>query len=310
MRWSIIGVLVCLSVTCASPGQQSMDAAIPASGEPVLADGGSSKSAPTALAPRDSALLEVAGLFPPVGEALELEAQLRERGFDSHLGARDRGLGAQDLELFRYGSSVSCNAVLHSWSGLLTALTVTCSGPPHTVELRASMLGPDVRSTAAGLRVHYEWPEHRRRMERHRESVLGAAPPVDVDPELRRSFEVLRDEARVHGHSCGYGGGTPPGRTALEHLVEAGAVEALRHLLRAATPAGRAYAAEGLSRLDAVDAEDRRALQRLARTPVPSCDGCIHWDLPFGERLESALERARFDAMHPLTEEPHGYLAR
>jgi hypothetical protein len=196
----------------------------------------------------------------------------------------------------------TCNADLRSWNGLLTALTMTCSGRPQTLELRAAILGPDVRSTEAGLQVRYEWPEHRRRMEMHCAGILGPAPPVHVEPALRRSFEVLRGGARVHGHSCSYGGSTPPGRTALEQLVEAGAIEALRHLLRAATPAGRAYAPEGQRRLDAVDAKDRRALERLAPTPVPSCDGCTHWTLPFGERVESALERARFDAMHPLTE--------
>ena len=164
-----------------------MDAAVAALGELVPIDGGA-QLAPNAFAPRYRALLEVAGLFPPLDEAVELEGQLRERGFDSHLGVQDRGFGGQDLELFRYGSAVSCHAHLRSWNGLRTALTMTCSGPPQTLELRAAILGPAVRSAEAGLQVRYEWPEHRRGMDRHREDVLGSAPPVDVHPELRRSF--------------------------------------------------------------------------------------------------------------------------
>lgn len=241
---------------------------------------------------RDVALMgAIDALLPLRGPTAAIEDRARDLGFASFLGAVDIGFGGERVEYVRYGEASNGRLVLVSWEGEPVRATISCDGPPDHATHRASTLGSDFEATEYGHVARYEWPRHRAVMERRLAAALGTVD-VAIAPELEASVDLVR-AATAYGLSCGYGGTPPSGREALERLVDAGAEPELRLLLRGPDPVGRAYAAEGLRRLDAVSDADARAMEQLAEARITTCSGCTVWSRPFGLSVRAMVAMQR-----------------
>ena len=131
----------------------------------------------------------------------------------------------------------------------------------------------------------YAWFDDVRR-KAHRAALVkefGLRGEASVPDVLRKELDLLDGALSdlLYGRSFSEDGGPPPGRTALETLVKAGAAGALRALLRSPNPEGRVYALEGLERLakegEALTDADRAAIAAIKASPVPihDCSGCL-----------------------------------
>jgi hypothetical protein len=143
-------------------------------------------------------------------------------------------------------------------------------------------LGMTVRGAEAIGRV--EFPDVLTQMNHSRLIAMGETVGYELSPDpgtpdqLVEAERVLNDPlARLAvGFLPGRGGGAPPGYKEARRLVNGGAVDALRRVLRGPNPEGRGFAAVGLSKLDALSRDDLRVIEQLKDTStVTTQGGCM-----------------------------------
>lgn len=243
--------------------------------------------------------------LPPSGSAARFARRLVEAGFEPasrRAPGRRLGFGLVVTRHRRHGGSSSCVVVAASLEARLVRVRAECSGGSATagVRLRRRALGPAFADDGTGrFSARFAWPKAGAVLRRRLDARLGAERPVAVPASLRAAYARLRSPMveKVYGRACGFGGGAPPGRRALEALVEARAEDLLRNVLRGPSPAGRLYAAEGLARLGASSARDERALRAAGETEVATCSGCRFSWRPLGEAR--VLARSPIGALLP-----------
>ncbi len=144
-----------------------------------------------------------------------------------------------------------------------------------------SGMGLTINGTRATARI--EFSEVLARMHQARLAELGEAdddapgqPARDPSDPLSQAEALLSDPlARLAVGPAG-----PTGERAdvgaARRLVDARALDALRRVLRGPNPEGRAFAAVGLSSLDALSPQDARVIELLAQTStVTFKSGCL-----------------------------------
>jgi hypothetical protein len=108
---------------------------------------------------------------------------------------------------------------------------------------------------------------------------LGATKFSAPGEALEESFSLLMSplaESDV-GERCYFEGQKPPGRKAIETLVEADRYDLIRAILRGPSPEGRAYAALALNDTRNASADDVLVEDKLKKlnVKVHVCHGCI-----------------------------------
>ena len=109
------------------------------------------------------------------------------------------------------------------------------------------------------------------------EQELGPITPVTGMPAELDAYNLLVGDVPIeYGRNCGFDGDPLPGQLAQQLLVARGRDDLLRNALHGLNPEGRAFAAEGLSNMGVLTAEDRAAIKKLAAQPVElaRCIGC------------------------------------
>jgi len=79
---------------------------------------------------------------------------------------------------------------------------------------------------------------------------LGEMQPVNVPADLKDDYELLISlgtNSIVGQGSCGYGAVTPPGKEAIDAIVNANRLDLLANVLKGYNPGGRTYAAVALT---------------------------------------------------------------
>ena len=113
---------------------------------------------------------------------------------------------------------------------------------------------------------------------------LGALEPVTVPPELHDAYDhliSLGNNSRISDSGCGYGGARPPGKKAIDAIVNANRVDLINNILKGYNPAGRVYAFLALFSMHrkgmSLSPDSQRAMDvvRTLNIELERCRGCI-----------------------------------
>ncbi len=113
---------------------------------------------------------------------------------------------------------------------------------------------------------------------------LGQMKAVDVPANLKDYYEVLiapLSDLMIGFGGCGYGGGVPYGRQAIDALVKAKRTDLIENVLRGYNPGGRVYAALALLEMKKqgarLSSDTQSAINRIKSLDIEleTCSGCI-----------------------------------
>lgn len=239
-------------------------------------------------------------ILPQLKQNEPLTVAALERIFDSpgsnnHFDwiGRDKrlGYGAQTFVFSKSGGYTSLRVTGFVFNGTIGNYSITLHSLASWPRIKSVLVdtwnrngGPEFTEAEDGLRHKREFASVIADYKKAVADQLGEMQPVNVPAQLKDGYELLISPGKnsvVGQGGCGYGAVTPPGKYAIDAIVNAQRLDLLANILKGYNPGGRVYAAVALTAMQRKGVElpgDTLAALELVRNldlRVETCEGCI-----------------------------------
>jgi hypothetical protein len=215
---------------------------------------------------------------------------------------RPIGFGARRLRLALRGEKTTTFLTVIAWNDRVGQVEVRCDVEDRETRERVARAyeGKEPALDEQGVSVLVGKLADPPGFFDERRKVLGDPLKLEPAPEIATEYLLLWSPRSdlVYGRMYGDDGAPPPGREALEKILAREQAPAiLEDLLRGPNPEGRAYAAEGLLRLERrggkLSEQARKNIDWVRRSEVnlQVCRGCVVTSEPAAEPLKEMLSQ-------------------
>jgi hypothetical protein len=216
----------------------------------------------------------------------------------------DLGFGARKITFGATSGYTTLAIDLFTLNGGIQEYTIRVNGHSDSWPLIRSQLidawrksgGPEFQETSSALSYHTLVDPDLQAYKRAVAAQLGQMKLVQIPIELKDDYEYLISPSQnsvVGSGGCGYAGVTPPGKKAIDALVNANRIDLIENVLRGFNPGGRVYAALALLHLKRGGltlSDDTLCTINKVRDlniPIEECAGCILFHRTAKEILKS-----------------------